>query len=862
MWSDVRHTVRSLAKHPAFLAAGVLVLALGNGLNTAVFSVVNAILFRSPPVRDPGQLRYLYRVSPLDRGPVPALSFRHLLDIRKNRDLLVDATLTSTVGGRIRTGMGIERARGERVAGSYFETLGVQPLIGRGFVWEVDEGINAERVVVISHDLWRTRFHSDPNVLGKTLELSSDTVFGAYATWHPHTIIGVMPRDFRGMVSPWDATQYWVPFLRHAADEVDQARQTRGPGAQVSRPDDFGGLGIVRLREDASPPSVAAWLNDFNERAWREVTPARRGWSFQLLDARVVRFPFDPRGEIVPGRLAASVMCIAGVVLLIAAANLGGMLMARGVSRRSELALRLTLGATRGRVIRQLMAESLLLSIAGGALGILMARWLLDLFAAATPSRFVHWQVSVIALDVPIDWRVVAFSAASCVTSGILVGLLPARGVLRQDLLSGLTGQSVSTTPATSTFLQRWIVAPQVCLSLVLLLLAGVLVRSVVRDEMRSPGYDANGIVLVDVDTRVEESGLTLDRNADSATRAARWSDRLARIKHLHETVERVPGIESATIVGRTPMTSVPLPWMSGWVTAREGFRPDGRHVWVSRMDVAPGYFATLRIPLLRGRDFDNRDRGDGLPVAVVSETLARAVWPGVEPIGQHFAAHEPNSALAPRWVEVIGVAGDVRPPLSSHDWHPTYYVPIEQSGLALPSTIVVRGEHTAGDLIRAVSTAVVDAEPDALALAGRSMGDGIGQLLYPRRVATAVLGLAGLIGLVLASSGLYGLISYSVAQRVREVGVRMALGADRFDILRLILREGATVSIFGMAFGFALGFVAIRVVSRLVTALPPLDLATLMVVPLFLGGAIFLACYLPALRAARVDPMDVLRGL
>jgi putative ABC transport system permease protein len=862
MWSDLRHTVRSLAKHPAFLAAGVLVLALGNGLNTAAFSVVNAILFRQPPVREPGQLRYLYRMSPLDRGPVPALSFRHLLDVREDRHLFIDATLTSTVGGRFRTRTAIERAQGERVASNYFETLGVRPLIGRGFVWEIDEGINGERVVVISHDLWRTRFLSDSNVLGKTLELSSDTVFGAYASWYPHTIVGVMPRDFRGMVSPWDATQYWVPFLRHAADAVDQARRTRGPGAPVSRPDDFGGLGIVRLREDASLPSIAAWLSDFNERAWREGTAARRDWSYQFLDARVIRFPFDPRGEIVPGRLAVAVMCIAGVVLLIAAANLSGMLLARGVSRRSELALRFTLGATRGRVIRQLMAESLLVSIAGGALGILMARWLLDLFAAATPSRFVHWQVSIIALDVPIDWRVVVFSAASCVASGILVGLLPARGALRNDLLSALTGQSVSTTPATRAILQRWIVAPQVCLSLVLLLLAGVLIRSVVRDEMRSPGYDANGVVLVDVDTRVEESGLTFDRNADSATRAARWLDRLARIKRLHQIIEGVPGIESVTIVGRTPMTSVPLPWMSGWVTAREGFRPDGKHLWVSTMDVTPGYFATLRIPLLRGRDFDNRDRRGGPAVAVVSDTLARALWPGVEPIGQHFAAHEPNSGLPPRWVEVIGVAGDVRPPLSSHSWHPTYYVPIEQSGLALPSTIAVRGEHAAGDLIRAVSTAVVDAEPDALALAGRSMRDGIGQLLYPRRVATAVLGLAGLIGLVLASSGLYGLISYSVAQRVREVGVRMALGADRSDIIRLILREGVTVSILGMAFGFAFGFVAIRVVSRLVTALPPPDVATLMIGPLLLGGVILLACYLPALRAARVDPMDVLRGL
>jgi hypothetical protein len=309
-------------------------------------------------------------------------------------------------------------------------------------------------------------------------------------------------------------------------------------------------------------------------------------------------------------------------------------------------------------------------------------------------------------------------------------------------------------------------------------------------------------------------------------------------------------------------MTSLPLPSMSGWVAAREGFRPDGRHVWISTMSATPGYFATLRIPLLRGRDFDDRDRRDAPLAAIVNETLARALWPGQDPIGQYLGAHQPDSASAPNWLEVVGVVGDAIPPLSSDGWHPTYYVPTEQSGLALPSTLVVRGDRAAGDVIRGVSAAVAEAEPDALALSGRLMADSIGQVLYPRRVAAAVLALAGVIGLVLASSGLYGLISYSVAQRIREVGVRMALGADRTDILRLILREGATVSILGMTLGFVLGFVAIRLVSRLVTSLPPLDLATLMIVPLLLGGVILLACYVPALRAARVDPMDVLRGL
>ncbi len=864
MWQDFRYTVRTLVKHPGFLAGGILILALGSGLNTAIFSVINAVLYRPPPVRSPGELRYVYIISRLNlnRTPVGGLPYRHFLELKEQRDLFADVMLVNTIRERVRGGSTIEQVQGERVSSNYFDLLGVAPFIGRGFIWEEDEAVNAERVVVISHDLWRTGFHSDPSIIGRTLDLSRDSWFGSYSPWRPHTIVGVMPPGFKGMANPWDSTQYWVPFLRHAADAADLSRQIRGVDPRSPRPVDYGGLPIVRLRRDVTSAQAALRVAEFGERVRQQVEPNERDWSLQLYDARSVRFPFDPRGDIVPSRLAVALMCVSGVVLLIAAANLAGMLLARGVARRSELALRLTLGASRSRLVRQLTTESLLLSVAGGAFGLLIARWLIDLFVAGTPSRFVRWQISAVALDVPLDWRVMLFTIASCLVTGLFVGLVPARRVLREDLLSGLAGQSAATTTAVKVPLQKWVVIPQVCLSLVLLLLAGMLARTMIRAEMRSPGYDPAGVVLVDVETRFENSGVVLGTARNQERIRAAQTDRLARIRRLLSHAVEMPGVTAATVAMRTPMTSVPLPSLSGWVAGREGFRPDGRHYWVSQMDVTPGYFDTLRIPLLRGRQFDDRDRRDSAAVAIVSETLARTIWPTQDPLGQHLGVHTPDSAFPPRWLEVVGVVGDVHLPLTDGSWSPGYYVPTEQGSLVLPSTLAARGTRPASELIKGLEAAVAAADPEALATGARLMTDGIDELLYPRRVAAMVLGLAGAIGLLLASSGLYGLISYSVAQRVREIGVRMALGADRADVLRLIIREGLAVSGAGIALGFVLTYGVIQIVSRFVVALPSIDLVTFCVVPTLLGAVILLACYIPALRAARVDPMVVLRGL
>ncbi len=309
-------------------------------------------------------------------------------------------------------------------------------------------------------------------------------------------------------------------------------------------------------------------------------------------------------------------------------------------------------------------------------------------------------------------------------------------------------------------------------------------------------------------------------------------------------------------------MLTIPLPQMKGWVADREGFKPDGRHYWTSRLEVTTDYFTTLDIAVLRGRAFDARDHAQAPKVAIVSEDLARLVWPGKDPIGQHIASHWPDSTYPPEWREVVGVVRNTHAPLSDGTWSPAMYQPLEQGATEPAFTIAARGTGTPAQLLESLKQAVVLAEPEALTSNARQMRDGIGEMLYPRRVAAAILGLSGAIGLLLASMGLYGVISYSVAQRVREIGVRMALGAERRDIVRMIVREGVKVAATGIGLGFALSYAALRLTSRLVIAMPPMDLLTLTAVPLLLGLVIVIACYIPALRASRVDPMIVLRGL
>jgi predicted permease len=539
-------------------------------------------------------------------------------------------------------------------------------------------------------------------------------------------------------------------------------------------------------------------------------------------------------------------MIIAGLVLLVATTNLAGVLAARGASRRTEVAVRLALGAGRGRVVRQLLTESTVLALLGGALAIVVAQILVAVFLASTPSGFGRGDVS---LRVPLDLRVLGFTALVCLGSGLAVGLLPARRATRRTLLPGLASAHGTEGPSARGGRKYWIVVPQLSASLVLLLVAGALVQALLRAQARDPGFDPEHVAMVAIEA---PSGIV------------RAEDRRQTLVDLERRVldraHAVPGVESAAVVDGIAW-GLPFSFFSGWVIGRDAFN-DRAYRWVTRNDVSSEYFDTLRIPLHAGRLFDERDTPDTVPVAIVSESAARLIWPGRQAVGQYLALHSADNPRPPSWLEVVGVVGDVALP-DGDGWNPATYTPRRQGTPGMGGGVLLaRGAGPVGDLVRNIREVVESADGTMQVMNARPLVEAVDAALYPRRMAAGMLSSAGLVSLLLAAIGLYGVVSYSVAQRLREMGIRAALGADRLDIIWLILRDGIRILLLGCLAGGALTYGALRTASALVIPLPGFDAVILTAVPAILAIVVIASCAIPAWRASRVDPNVALREL
>lgn len=838
IWQDFRYAARAVSRRPAFTAVAVLVLAFGIGLNTAVFSIINAVLFRPLPVRAPGELAYVY----LQRPDTFGIGYRDYEFLRDHQDVFT--AMCATQGDRAATGPGgqAEWSAGEAVTVDYFEALGVNALRGRVFVPAQDEASGAAPVVVISEGLWRRRFDADPAIVGKTIQLVRLGV--ARSDQHPdYTVIGVAPASFRG-ISTWRSTDYWVPLVQRVRDwnsgEEDPLRRTAVLAIGRLKP------GVPRAQARTVIATLGTQLRDASpERA------KSRDWGLVLLDSRRIMLPFAPARGVAPERLAAGLIAVSAMVLLIAAANLAGMLMARGVTRRNEVGIRLALGAGTWRTIRQSMGEATLVALAGGAVGLAVARVLVHAFNVNTPSQFGRFQFDRISLEIPLDVRVLGFTLLLCLVVGVTIGLVPALQASRTEVLPVLSG--VAATPArVRSRLRYWIVIPQVCLSLVLLLEAGTLVRPLVKAQAVEPGYDADAVVFVDFD-RPSPGQVRRMNNPPPAF----FDDRARFYRRILDRATALPDVEAAALI----MFGLPIQPSGTWIIRREDFAK-GQHQWVASATVSAGYFKAMGIRLLRGRLFDERDRASTPPVAVICEALARRLWPGQSPIGQYLAQHWPDSKFPPEWLEVVGVVNAVSAPMSQGGATPYIYVPFEQQKRPYAITILARGRGRPGDVLKQLRDAVTAADVDAQILGARTMSEAIAGILYPMRMSAAILALSGLLGLLLASVGLYGVVSYSVAQRLREMGIRVALGACRTDIVRLVLAEGARVAIVSLVLGLALSVAVQRIASSLIVALPKTDLFIFLVVPLLLAAVILVACYAPARRASRVNPIDVLAAL
>ncbi|MEX2271576.1 MAG: ADOP family duplicated permease [Vicinamibacterales bacterium] len=858
---DVRYAFRTLARSPGFAAVGVLVLALAIGVNTAIFSLVNALIFVKPNVPRAGELRYIevWFANPRFGSSTMLREYNALREMHP--------ALANAIGfGSDLTYLGEashqRTLRGEVVTPNYFDVLEVRPQLGRAFS-ESDNRPDAPPVVMISDALWRSHFAGDPAILGRRLRIAPASRM--YPNAREYTVIGVTPPGFRGLANRFYESHFWAPHLPRVFDQLqyDEWRDPRRAELNVD-PVNRSSLQVVFRMPHAVEEAELEPVLDEAARRFRAVRKAEmRGspeffdqWSLRVTEHRRNRLPFDTTGRVVPTRMAAALMLAAGAVLLIAIANLAGILAARGLMRRGEMAIRTTLGAGWSRLSRQLLVESLILSAAGAVIGTALARALTTLVIAAIPNADAAWYADPFTLNVPMDGRVLGFTVFTCLIAAMLVTFAPVRQALSRDLLVGLSDGQTSASGRSRTRLRRWVIVPQVCASLVLIVIAAVLIRSVLREEAAYRGYDSSNVVVGEF--YVEPSPRLAGRSsADFQAERAQMREISAR---LLERAETLPGVEAAALSSQ--FYGVPIARSGSDLVDRDKFTADPVLVGTRRMDISEDYFDVLRIPLRDGRLFDIGDNATSPKVAVVDESLAWHLGRGSSPVGKHVAFWRKDQRSAPVWMEIIGVVGSVARPLEEGARISTIYTPFSQADFAFTNGLSIRASGDPQTLARALRQTMASVSNRVTIREIRTLDESIATLYFPRRVAAGVLGTAGLAGLLLACIGLYGVVSYSVAQRVREIGIRTALGADRRDIMRMILREGARVIVLGAAFGGVLAYAAIKLTSAKVVALPQADIVTLAVAPLTLALAMMLAAYIPARRAAAVDPMIALRRL
>jgi len=815
MWRDVRYGARMLANSPGFTLIVVLTLALGIGANGTIFSLVNALLLRPLPVDKPDQLTAVY-TSDFSSGDYGGSSYPDYVDFRDRNDVLEGLVAYQPRPFSLSVNNVTERAFGEVVSGNYFSVLGVKLALGRGFLPEEDRVPGTHPVVVISHQLWRGRYGGDPGVIGRSLTLNG----------HPFTIVGVAAENYSGLIRGIGET-LWVPAMM--TDQVSPGRRS------LTSRGDRGWLLMGRLREGVTIGQARAAFRLIAEHLYRAWP---REWANIRQESRAISLLPESEARVMPqfrlplALFMALLMAVVGLVLLISCANVANLLLARAAGRRKEIAVRLSLGAGRGRLIRQLLTESLLLAAAGGAAGLLLAVWGADLLMAFKPP--VEFPI---AIDVSLDWRVFGFTLGASLVTGLLFGLAPALTASRPDLVAALKDGAGG---AGRGRLRGALVVAQVALSLLLLICSGLCLRSLRNAGAIDPGFDADDLLALSMDLGLQGYDEAAGRNFS---------------RQLLERVRALPGVESASLAEYLPLG------MGGsrrGITI-EGYTPrPGESTEVGSSAVAPGYVETLRIPLLRGRAFGAEDRPGAPGVVMVNEAFARRYWPGQDPIGKRIEMGINNSNGAPR-LTVVGVVKDGKYVTLGEEVTPFFYLNLAQRYEAAP-TLVVRTRGNPFDDLAAVRREVGALDRHLPLYDVKTVRQHLGLALLPARLAGSALGVFGLMALVLAAAGIYGVMSCAVAQRTREIGIRMALGARVVDVLKLIVRQGMRLVVIGLVIGLLAAMALTRVMASLLYGVSATDPLTFTLIAALLTVVALLACWVPARRAAKVDPLVALR--
>jgi predicted permease len=807
---DLRFGVRRLAKSLGFTFIAIISLALGIGANTAIFSLVNTVFLRPLPVEQPEQLVSVYPVAKDDS--VGSFSYPDYRDFRDRNDVFSGMFVTRFVPVSLSRDGVNERIWGYLVSGNYFDVLGVKAALGRTFLPEEDRTELSHPVVVLGYDCWRRRFGANPEIVGKSIILND----------HSFTVIGIAPQGFTGTEHAY-TPELWIPMMMLKWIE---------PGSNgLERRGTHNMFATGRLKPGVSYAQAIASLNILAEQLGREYPDTNEGVRIMLTPPGLIH-PLL-RGPVVG--FTGVMMLTVGLVLLIACTNLANLLLARATERRKEIAIRLALGASRRRLIRQLLTESVLLSVAGGMVGFLIALWIVDLAVAFKPP--IDFPLTI---NLSVDARVFGFSLLVSLITGVLFGLVPAWQATRTDLVSDLKDATLQAG-ARRSLLRSGLVIAQVALSLVFLVAAGLVVRALQHLQTMNPGFDPENALMLSVDLGLQ--------GYDEARGQQFY-------RQLVERVGSLPGVRLASLADNIPLSlsrySMDI-HVEGQPVARGAEIPRAMNATVGL-----NYFATMGIPLLRGRDFNEGDKEGATRVVIVNETFARRFFPGPNPMEDAIGKRVSNSSRGP-FFEIIGIARDGKYFSIGEAPEPFIYFPLLQSYTS-NATLVVRTATDPKQMIPTIRREVQMLDDKLPVFDVKTLTEHLGLSLFPARIAATLLGGFGLLALVLAGIGIYGVMSYSVAQRTREIGIRMALGAGQGDVLKMVVGQGMIMASIGVIIGLLVALALMRVMASILYGISATDPLTFASVTMLLACVALLACYIPARRAARVDPMVALR--
>jgi putative ABC transport system permease protein len=806
---DLKYAVRMLFKNPGFAAIAIVTLALGIGANTAIFSVVNAELLRPLPFRDPSRLVRVWSANLRLGARTNPASYPDFADWRSQNHVFENmAAYTSSTS----TLTGVEKAAHLdtiAVSAEIFTLLGATPQLGRTFLAEEDQAHH--HVAILSDVLWRQQFGSDPGIIGRTITLDGSG----------YTVVGVMPAGFQFPLQR-EPVALWTTFsaMQESADNTPTETQQRGAHFLnvIARLKPGVALGQARAAMDVIASSLRQQYPDTD----------------QNFGVQVFSEQDQLTGSIRPALIV--MLAAVGLVLLIACVNVANLLLARATTRTREIAIRAALGAGRKRVVLQLLTESLLLALLAGIFGVIVAAWGSSALVRLSPGNLPR------ATGIHIDGWVLAFTFALSILTGVLFGLVPAFHVVRSNLVDSLKEGSLSTTAGIHRHRARSsLVIVEIALALVLLVSAGLLIRSLVRLQDVNPGFDPKNVMASDVDLPSEK--YPNEKQVEFA-------------RELMLKLSALPGIESAAGITPLPMSGGEfrtLVEIEGRPVAKSEQPPSSIRI------IAADYFRTMRIPLLQGRQFTQQDSADANPVVIVNESLARQFFPGENPIGKHIRPGISADSKPPRMREIVGVVGNVKFRDLATDFDSESYIPWEQLPIG-SMTIIARAENNPYALAKPIGETVRSIDPDIPTYNSKTVESYLAGTIAAPRFNTFLLTIFAGLALLLTAIGLYGVISYSVAQRTHEIGIRMALGAEPSHMLRLVIGQGLRIALVGVGLGLVAAIALTRFLSSLlfgVTSSDPLSFAS--VVALLLGVVLF-ACYIPARRAMRVDPMVALR--